>query len=34
MREWIGEVCERGAGEILLASMDCDGVKWVDFSSN
>ncbi|STP11940.1 histidine biosynthesis protein [Helicobacter mustelae] len=27
LRDWIGEVCERGAGEILLTSMDCDGVK-------
>ncbi|UCE80376.1 MAG: imidazole glycerol phosphate synthase subunit HisF [Methanobacteriota archaeon] len=25
--EWAKEVCERGAGEILLTSMDCDGVK-------
>ncbi|MCE3038721.1 imidazole glycerol phosphate synthase subunit HisF [Helicobacter anatolicus] len=25
--EWISEVCNRGAGEILLTSMDCDGVK-------
>jgi cyclase len=25
--EWAKEVCELGAGEILLTSMDCDGVK-------
>lgn len=25
--EWAKEVFERGAGEILLTSMDCDGVK-------
>jgi cyclase len=25
--EWAREVCELGAGEILLTSMDCDGVK-------
>lgn len=25
--EWIQEVTERGAGEILLTSMDCDGTK-------
>jgi cyclase len=25
--EWTREVCELGAGEILLTSMDCDGVK-------
>ena len=25
--EWAKEVCEAGAGEILLTSMDCDGVK-------
>ena len=25
--EWSKEVCELGAGEILLTSMDCDGVK-------
>ncbi len=25
--EWSNEVCELGAGEILLTSMDCDGVK-------
>ena len=25
--EWTKEVCELGAGEILLTSMDCDGVK-------
>ncbi len=25
--EWSKEVSERGAGEILLTSMDCDGVK-------
>lgn len=25
--EWVKEVCDRGAGEILLTSMDCDGVK-------
>lgn len=25
--EWAKEVCDRGAGEILLTSMDCDGVK-------
>ena len=25
--EWIKEVCDRGAGEILLTSMDADGTK-------
>ena len=25
--EWAKEVCERGAGEILLTSMDSDGTK-------
>ena len=25
--EWTKEVCDLGAGEILLTSMDCDGVK-------
>ncbi len=25
--EWASEVCDRGAGEILLTSMDADGVK-------
>ncbi|WP_299546085.1 imidazole glycerol phosphate synthase subunit HisF [uncultured Helicobacter sp.] len=25
--EWAKEVCDRGAGEILLTSMDCDGTK-------
>ena len=25
--EWAKEACEAGAGEILLTSMDCDGVK-------
>ncbi len=25
--EWAMEVCRRGAGEILLTSMDCDGTK-------
>ena len=25
--EWVKEVAERGAGEILLTSMDCDGTK-------
>jgi cyclase len=25
--QWTREVCELGAGEILLTSMDCDGVK-------
>ena len=25
--EWAGRVCELGAGEILLTSMDCDGTK-------
>lgn len=25
--EWAAEVCERGAGEILLTSMDADGTK-------
>ena len=25
--EWAEEVVERGAGEILLTSMDCDGTK-------
>ncbi|UCE91919.1 MAG: imidazole glycerol phosphate synthase subunit HisF [Methanobacteriota archaeon] len=25
--EWAKEVCELGAGEILLTSMDCDGVR-------
>ncbi len=25
--EWSMEVCRRGAGEILLTSMDCDGTK-------
>jgi cyclase len=25
--DWAREVCENGAGEILLTSMDCDGVK-------
>lgn len=27
MLEWIKEVCDRGAGEILLTSMDADGTK-------
>lgn len=25
--EWAREVCDRGAGEILLTSMDCDGMR-------
>ncbi|MBR6896548.1 MAG: imidazole glycerol phosphate synthase subunit HisF [Lachnospiraceae bacterium] len=25
--EWAAEACRRGAGEILLTSMDCDGTK-------
>ena len=25
--EWIGQACERGAGEVLLNSMDADGTK-------
>ena len=25
--EWAAKVCELGAGEILLTSMDCDGTK-------
>ena len=25
--EWVKEIAERGAGEILLTSMDCDGTK-------
>ncbi|MBN2143675.1 MAG: imidazole glycerol phosphate synthase subunit HisF [Candidatus Aureabacteria bacterium] len=25
--EWIKEVCLRGAGELLITSMDCDGTK-------
>lgn len=25
--DWIKEICDRGAGEVLLTSMDCDGVK-------
>ncbi len=25
--EWVSRVCELGAGEILLTSMDCDGTK-------
>ena len=25
--EWAADVCRRGAGEILLTSMDCDGTK-------
>ena len=25
--QWAREVVERGAGEILLTSMDCDGTK-------
>lgn len=27
MLEWVKEVCDRGAGEILLTSMDTDGTK-------
>ena len=27
MVEWVKEVCDRGAGEILLTSMDTDGTK-------
>ncbi len=27
MIEWIKEACDRGAGEILLTSMDTDGTK-------
>lgn len=27
MLEWVKEVCDRGAGEILLTSMDADGTK-------
>lgn len=27
MFEWVKEVCDRGAGEILLTSMDADGTK-------
>jgi cyclase len=26
-QEWSREVCDRGAGEILLTSMDCDGMR-------
>jgi len=27
LEQWAKESCERGAGEILLTSMDCDGTK-------